>query len=155
MMKSVAVLCVMAVVVLSGGCSTDKQKQSISVVVVTGGHGYEKQPFVQMFEEKEGLQCHQVELKDDSELFEDISNWNYDVIVFYNMTQTISPKRRENFLALLNRGVGVVALHHSLVSFRDWPNTRKSSVQSIMRKKCWKTVSFILQAPIGTTFRWL
>lgn len=125
MMKSVAVLCVMAVVVLSGGCSTDKQKQSISVVVVTGGHGYEKQPFVQIFEEMEGLQCHQVELKDDSELFEDISNWNYDVIVFYNMTQTISPKRRENFLALLNRGVGVVALHHSLVSFPDWPEYKK------------------------------
>jgi len=85
MIKSVAALCVMVVMVLSSGCSTDNEKQSsISVVVVTGGHGYEKQPFVRMFEEMEGLQCHQVELKDDSELFEDISNWNYDVIVFYN-----------------------------------------------------------------------
>ncbi len=126
MIKSVAVLCVMAAVVLSGGCSTDNKKQSpISVVVVTGGHGYEKQPFVRMFEEMKSLHCHQVELKDDSELFEDISNWNYDVIVFYNMTQTISPKRRENFLTLLDRGVGVVALHHSLVSFQDWPEYKK------------------------------
>ncbi|MBN2513554.1 MAG: ThuA domain-containing protein, partial [Sedimentisphaerales bacterium] len=126
MIKSVAVLCVMAAVVVANGCSDDNKKQStISVVVVTGGHGYEKQPFVRMFEQMEGLQCHQVELTDDSELFEDISNWDYDVIVFYNMTQKISPERRENFLTLLDRGVGVVALHHSLVSFQDWPEYKK------------------------------
>lgn len=114
------------ILALAGGCSVHNKKQlPISVVVVTGGHGYEKQSFVRMFEEMEGLQCHQLELKDDSELFEDISNWNYDVIVFYNMTQKISPERRKNFLTLLDRGVGVVALHHSLVSFQDWPEYKK------------------------------
>ncbi|MEN6309710.1 MAG: ThuA domain-containing protein, partial [Anaerohalosphaeraceae bacterium] len=51
--------------------------------------------------------------------------WDYDVIVFYNMTQTMSQKRRENVLTLLGRGVGVVALHHSLVSFQDWPEYKK------------------------------
>ncbi len=47
--------------------------------------------------------------KDESELFEDIGNWPYDVIVFYNLTQQISDQRRANFLALTDRGVGILA----------------------------------------------
>jgi hypothetical protein len=44
-------------------------------------------------------------LKDHSELFEDISGWDYDVMVLYNMTQNISEKRKENFKTLLSKGI--------------------------------------------------
>jgi len=72
-----------------------------------------------------GLQVHGLGQKDHSELFEDISGWDYDVIVFYSMTQQISEKRRKNFLKLLDRGVGVVALHHTMCSFQEWPEFKK------------------------------
>ena len=78
-----------------------------------------------MMDSLEGITYTEAILKDHSELFEDISGWDYDVIVFYSMTQQISEKRKKNFFELLDRGVGVVALHHTMCSFQDWPGFKK------------------------------
>ena len=92
----------------------------IKVVVVTGGHDFEHDPFLAVFKGHNDIQFVEAAQKDDSELFEDISDWDYDVIVLYNMTQNISEKRRANFNALLARGVGLVAMHHAEGAFADW-----------------------------------
>ena len=102
-----------------------KQQGKIKVVVVTAGHGFKKEPFFAMFDSFSDIEYTSVHLQDDSEIFEDISNWDYDVMVLFNMTQEISPKRRQNFVKLLERGVGVVALHHSIGAFQQWPEYRK------------------------------
>jgi type 1 glutamine amidotransferase len=93
----------------------------LKVVVVTGGHDFEREPFFKMLDSIEDISYTEAIQKDNSELFEDISGWDYDVIVFYSMTQDISEKRRQNFLKLLDRGVGVVAMHHIMCAFQDWP----------------------------------
>jgi hypothetical protein len=85
----------------------------IKVVVVTGGHDFDHDPFFTLFQGQPGIQYVEAVQKDSSELFEDISKWDYDVIVLYNMTQDISDVRKRNFKALLDRGVGLVALHHA------------------------------------------
>jgi len=100
-------------------------KKSIRVVVVTGGHGFEHEPFFKIFEAVEEIDYAEAVQKAHSELFEDVSGWNYDVMVLYNMTQNISEKRQENFLKLLDKGVGVVALHHTLGAYQQWPEFRK------------------------------
>lgn len=97
----------------------------LKVVVVTGGHDFEREPFFKMLDSIEGITYTEAIQKDHSELFEDISGWDYDVIVFYSMTQQISEKRRKNFLKLLDQGVGVVALHHTMCSFQEWPEFKK------------------------------
>jgi len=98
----------------------------IKVAVLTGGHGFERKPFLEMFDSFKGIKYTEVQLKDHSEIFEDISKWDYDVIVMYNMTQKISPQRQKNFIKLLKkRGVGVVALHHTMGAFQQWPEYRK------------------------------
>jgi type 1 glutamine amidotransferase len=103
-----------------------KPLDPIKVVVVTGGHGFEHDPFFALFEGYDDIKYVEAVQKDDSELFEDISGWDYDVIVLYNMTQKISPKRQRNFKALLkNRGVGLVAMHHCEAAFADWDEYRK------------------------------
>ena len=99
--------------------------ERIKVAVVTGGHDFEQKPFLEMFNSFEGMEYMHVALKDDSEIFEDISSLPYDVIVLYNMTQKISTKRQKNFVNLLNKGVGLVALHHSIAAFPGWPEYRK------------------------------
>jgi hypothetical protein len=38
-----------------------------------------------------------------------------------SMTQQISEKRQKNFLKLLDQGVGIVALHHTMGSFQQLP----------------------------------
>lgn len=107
-----------------GECQA-KKTGKIKAVVVVGGHDYEEKPFFSLFEGYEDIEYARFQLKDDSELFEDISDWNYDVIVLFNMTQKISPKRQENFIKLLNQGVGLVTLHHAIGSFQEWPQYRE------------------------------
>ena len=99
--------------------------RQIEVIVVTGGHGFEEEPFLSLFEGYEDIEYSRAHLQDHSEIFEDVDDWDYNVIVLFNMTQKISPKRRENFVKLLDRGVGVLALHHSMGSFQNWPEYRK------------------------------
>ena len=99
----------------------DEVIEKLKVVIVTGGHGFEHDPFFEMFSGMKTIQHVEAAQKDHSELFEDISGWDYDVIVFYNMTQNISPKRQRNFVKLLSRGVGVVALHHTMGAYQEWP----------------------------------
>ena len=102
-----------------------KPTKKIKVVVLTGGHGFEREPFFSLFEGYDDIEYVEAQQKDHSEIFEDISGWDYDVMVLYNMTQNISPRRQENFIRLLKRGVGVVALHHTMGSFQQWPEYRK------------------------------
>jgi type 1 glutamine amidotransferase len=99
--------------------------EKIKVVVVTGGHAFERKPFFTLFEGYDDIEYVEAQLKDHSEIFEDVSDWDYDVMVLFNMTQNISPKRQENFSKLVEGGVGVVALHHSMGAFQDWGEYRK------------------------------
>jgi type 1 glutamine amidotransferase len=94
--------------------------KKIKVVVVTAGHGFEEEPFFAVFDSLENVDYTKAHQQDHSEIFEDITGWDYDVIVLYNMTQEISEKRKANFLKLLDKGVGVVAMHHCIAAFQNW-----------------------------------
>jgi type 1 glutamine amidotransferase len=102
------------------GRDLSKPGENLKVLVVTGGHAFERKPFFTLFEGYDDIEYVEARLKDDSEIFEDISGWDYDVIVFFNMTQKISQKRQENFKKLVKDGVGVVALHHCMGSYQQW-----------------------------------
>ena len=49
---------------------------------------------------------------------------SYDVIVLYDMPSTITDQEKEWFTGALKAGKGMVALHHSLGSYPDWPEYR-------------------------------
>lgn len=101
-------------------------EKPIKAVVITGGHGFEHDPFFSLFKGNADIEYVEAEQKDHSEILEDISGWDYDVIVLYNMTQNISPQRQENFINLLEKqGVGLLAMHHMLGAFQNWPEYRK------------------------------
>ena len=114
-----------AACVLLLSCLGLRAEEKIKAVVVTGGHGFNQAAFLPVFEGHDDIAYTHFPLKDHSEVFENISNWPYDVIVLYNMTQKISEKRRANLLALLDRGVGVVTLHHAMADYQDWLEFRK------------------------------
>lgn len=116
--------CAVLAVIAAGTCHVlagEAGTKVINVVVLTGGHGYDVKKFPALFEGYDDIKFTIVQLKDHSEIFEDISAFPYDVIVMYNMTQKITPQRQQNFLKLLEKGVGVVALHHSLACYQQWP----------------------------------
>lgn len=100
--------------------------EKINVVVVTGGHDFEHDPFFTLFQDYDDIEYVEAVQRDHSELFEDIDDWDYDVIVLYNMSQDISLKRQENFKTLLrDKGVGLVVLHHAEAAFGSWDEYRK------------------------------
>lgn len=90
-------------------------------LVITGGHGFDDTPFDAMLKALPGVECTRIDVKDDGSIFEKLPEGKWDVIVLYNMGQKISDKSRENFLALLDRGVGLVVMHHAIAAFNDWP----------------------------------
>ena len=95
-------------------------KDKIQVVVVTGGHKFDEANFPKVFEGHADIQATFSEHKDPAQLFEDISDWKYDTILLYNMSQKITDKQKANFLKLLDRGVGLVCLHHAVANFQTW-----------------------------------
>ena len=102
-----------------------EQAEKTKMVVITGGHEFEQKPFLSLFEGYEDIDYIEARQEDESEIFEDISEWDYDLMVLFNMTQGISEKRQKNFIKLLERGVGVLAIHHSIGSFQQWPEYRR------------------------------
>jgi len=103
----------------------DDAREKIRVGVLTGGHDFERDHFFKLFEGYDDIEYMECEQKDHSEVFEDISKWDFDVLVCYNMTQNISEKRRANLLKLLENGVGLVAFHHNMGAFQEWSEYKK------------------------------
>jgi gamma-glutamyltranspeptidase/glutathione hydrolase len=100
--------------------ATQPTMRPLNVVVITGGHGFDVKAFPKLFEGYPDLKVTHVALKAHTEIFDEIKDWPYDAIVFYNMTQIFPEDRQKNFLALLDRGVGVVSLHHNIWAYQDW-----------------------------------
>ena len=92
----------------------------MKVAVVTGGHAFDDPAFLRLFTPVRGITYTHLPQSDESEIFEEIGAWPYDVIVLYALTQKISEKRRDNFLRLLDNGVGVLSLHHASCAFQEW-----------------------------------
>lgn len=98
-----------------------REGTALKVLVVTGVHKYDKAAFGRMFDSFGGMECSIQEMgKDPGALFENIEEFSYDAIVLYNFRQTLSAGHRENFEALLDRGVGLTVLHHAIAGFPGW-----------------------------------
>lgn len=93
---------------------------TVRALIVTGGHGFERESFFQPFREMEGLCWRHVEFGEgaEEELNLEASRY-YDVLVFYDMHQNPEP-HRSSWLELLERGKGMVFLHHALASYHEW-----------------------------------
>jgi uncharacterized protein len=107
-----------------GPAKADSAKK-IRVLVLVGGHGFPEKPFHEVFDSFKDMKCDFVEEKAGGEAFDNIDDWPYDAIVLYNFGKNPSEKRRENLLKLMDRGVGVVVLHHGLHGYREWPEFKK------------------------------
>jgi uncharacterized protein len=126
----VATFFLAALLVLSlrfGNASAEEPKagKKLNVVVIAGGHPYAQAPFRAIYKNYADMNVTFVEEKDGGEAFDDIQTWPYDVILLYNFEKNPSPKRRENLLKLLDRGVGLVILHHAIYGYRPWPEFQK------------------------------
>lgn len=110
--------------VLAGATSFAAEPDgSLKVLVVTGGHGFAREPFFQMFKDNRAITfTHAEHDRTNATVYERADLLDNDVVVLYDMPKTISDEQKKRFLALFDKGIGLVVLHHALVSYQHWPD---------------------------------
>lgn len=95
------------------------------VLVVTGGHDFEKESFLGVFRSIPDIEFVHAVHPDAHKHFAFEAAQKYDVVVLYDMWQDISDAARTDFVAMLQRGKGLVVLHHAMGNYQDWPEFEK------------------------------
>ncbi len=99
----------------------------LDVLVVTGGHPFEPEPFFAIFDELAGTALNMLWTAGEA------PERGHDVVVFYDMpglrftggdppldTVAPSPEQRQVFADLCGDGTGLVFLHHAVASWPAW-----------------------------------
>ena len=105
------------------GCSHSSfaQQKKIRVLVVSGGHGFQHKPFYDVFDSIPSVTYDTLVQPQANALISSPEVNNYDVLVFYDMFDPISPEQQKAYISLLNKGTSMIFLHHALVSYQKWP----------------------------------
>ena len=101
--------------------STKPLSQKIRVLVVTGGHDFEKEPFLKLFQDNPDITYQTVEHPNAHALLKAEAAKQWDVLVLYDMHQDITSEAKADFVARLKEGKGLVVLHHAIASYQTWP----------------------------------
>jgi hypothetical protein len=123
--------CYSILVILLSWCSliaadsTGGSSHKIRVLVVTGGHDFEKEPFFKLFKDNPEITYRAVEHPNAHALLQADAAKEYDVLVFYDMHQEITEEAKADFLARLKEGKGLVVLHHAIADYQHWPEYSK------------------------------
>lgn len=97
-------------------CAKPRTGPPVRLLIVTGGHDYEPVEFFHAFDAMPNIRYQHVFTRGEAkpEAFPLGGLGQYDVVLFYDMEPgTITPEWRD----LLNRGRGIIFLHHALGSF--------------------------------------
>ena len=97
----------------------------VRVLVVTGGHDFEKEPFFQVFKDNTDITYKAVEHPNAQALFTADAAKDYDVLVFYDMHQEITDEAKADLVARLKDGKGLLVLHHAIADYQKWPEYEK------------------------------
>ena len=105
------------------GCthSSFAQQKKIRVLVITGGHGFNRQPFYDVFNSIPSITYDTLVQPQANALIASPEVNKYDVLVFYDMFDSIAPAQQDAYTSLLKKGASMIFLHHALVSYQNWP----------------------------------
>ncbi|HEX3797781.1 MAG TPA: ThuA domain-containing protein [Verrucomicrobiae bacterium] len=95
----------------------------IKVLLITGGHPFEQEQFFKVFKDNPEITVTIAEnSRTNAPAYERRDILTYNTVVLYDMPNEITDKQKAGFLSLFKRGVGLVVLHHALVSYQHWPD---------------------------------
>lgn len=97
-------------------CNTEKK---MKVLVVTGGHGYDKEGFEELLA-KLPISYDQVEHPDAMIMLTSEKVAPYDVVLLYDMPLRSASNTDVGFYELTEAGKGVIVLHHAFCSYDFW-----------------------------------
>ena len=99
---------------------------AVRALLVTGGHAFEEKPLMALFDAIPDVEVTHVAYPAAAEMLNPELAKEYDVLVFYDLWHPeLTLGQRKALLQLLNQGIGVVALHHTIASHPNWPEYAK------------------------------
>jgi len=128
-MRGFMTLCAVWALWASSVCAQAVSEPPLKVLVVTGGHDFNRPAFTALFNGLEGIEWKEAvyggkDLNATEILGSDA--WKaWDVFVFYDMVQGLPEKSLQGLAALPKAGKGLVFLHHTLAANQNWPEYRK------------------------------
>jgi len=97
----------------------------IRVLVFTGGHDFEREPFFALFQGYPDIEFKEVLYPAAAEFRAPDRAAAFDVLVFYDMFTGLDAKAKEGFARTIREGKPAVFLHHAIGSHQDWPEYEK------------------------------
>jgi type 1 glutamine amidotransferase len=97
----------------------------IKALIITGGHGFEKEPFFKVFKDNPEIEFTAATQGKSSEAYDREDLLTYDIVILYDMVQNITDSQKAHFMKLFEKGTGVLVMHHALCSYPDWPDWEK------------------------------
>jgi uncharacterized protein len=110
-----------AMLFLTGFDNSSFPQQKIKVLIVTGGHGFERQAFYNVFNAIPSIVYDTLAQPLANAFIASSQVDRYDVLVFYDMVDSLLPSHQQAYINLLKKGKSMIFLHHSLVSYQSWP----------------------------------
>ena len=109
---------------IGNGCNSAPDDK-LSVMVVAGGHSFDTLEFVEMFDSYFEFDIDTVMQPRANRLIGSDAVDDYDIIVFYDMWNSIDSTEKAGYYRLLDRGIGMVFLHHALGGYQQWDEFSK------------------------------
>lgn len=97
----------------------------LRVLVISGGHDFETNQFLQVFKDTPDITFRAATHPKAHALLRPESASQFDVLVLYDMWQKIDEEAKADFLKFLESGKGLLAMHHSMANYQDWPEFAK------------------------------
>jgi len=115
-------LLTLAALFLAGAAQAEEK---IRVLLTSGGHGFDQKAFYAMFDAMDSIEYTKAQMPKDADLLKPGLEKKFDVIAMYDMSPDLTPAQQDAFVALLEKGIGVVSMHHNLGGHRNWAEFTK------------------------------
>ena len=116
-------LCFMALPLMG---QQDQDKSKIRVLFVIGGHGFDEKAMYAMLDSFEDITYDIAEMPKALDLYRPGLEKKYDCLVKYDSYSfPYTKEQTDNFKKLLEEGIGLVVLHHSVWGFNGWDEFAK------------------------------
>jgi len=114
----------------------EESKPAFNVLIVTGGHGFDKPNFYKMFDDMPNVRYDKAELPNDMDMLAPGLEKKYDLLLTYDLNNfpSITTEQRERFAALVEGGMPLLVFHHSLCGHNDWSLYRTMVGGQYLRK---------------------
>ena len=100
----------------------EETKPQLNILILTGGHGFDQPNFYKMFDDMPNVKYDKAEVPKDMDLLAPGLEKKYDLLLTYDMNNfpTITDEQRKRFAALIESGMPLIVMHHSLGGHENW-----------------------------------